>query len=309
MVVAGVALLRDRVEGQLRGVRDRRRDLVGRIRADGREVRLRLVDRALARRVGLAERRRPDHCRASRPGPASLSALAERGEERGGHDQQESGAHEERPTSSTEHFLLPPRLLRTENGSAYPVWAKSKPPPGEPGSKQTSIGILASWDAHRPSSPSCAWRPPWRRLPPAAQRATLRLVDDTAPATLRGSGFQPREHVRVVVVAGTIRSVRKVVATRLGRFALRIRDDVNACSGFSATAVGQQGNPGDAQARARSVPGPPALADYRCDVTPGRILVGGRVRRRAPRTTSRRTCRRRARARASSAAAGGTCRT
>ncbi len=74
-----------------------------------------------------------------------------------------------------------------------------------------------------------------------AQRATLRLVDDTAPAMLRGSGFQPREHVRVVVVSGTARSVRKVVATRFGRFAVRIRDDVNACSGFSAIAVGNKG--------------------------------------------------------------------
>ena len=72
-------------------------------------------------------------------------------------------------------------------------------------------------------------------------KATLRLVDDTAPAVLRGTGFQPREHVRVVVVSGTIHSVRRVVATRLGRFAVRLQDDVNACVGFSATAVGSKG--------------------------------------------------------------------
>jgi hypothetical protein len=74
-----------------------------------------------------------------------------------------------------------------------------------------------------------------------AQRATLRLVDDTAPAALRGAGFQPGEHVRVVVVSGTTRSVRKAVATRLGRFVLPLHDDVNACVGFSASAVGSKG--------------------------------------------------------------------
>ncbi len=75
----------------------------------------------------------------------------------------------------------------------------------------------------------------------ASSRATLRLDDDTAPPTLRGVGFQPREHVRVVVVAGSTRSVKKVVATTLGRFTVRVRGDVNACAGFSATAVGSEG--------------------------------------------------------------------
>lgn len=76
----------------------------------------------------------------------------------------------------------------------------------------------------------------------ATSRASLRLADDTAPVMLRGSGFQPREHVRVVTVAGAVRSVRKVVATPLGRFAVRVRGDVNACAGFSALAVGSEGS-------------------------------------------------------------------
>lgn len=74
----------------------------------------------------------------------------------------------------------------------------------------------------------------------AAPRATLRL-DDDAPATLRGSGFQSREQVRIVVVAGTTRTIRKVVATARGRFVLRVRTDVNDCAGFSAVAVGNKG--------------------------------------------------------------------
>jgi hypothetical protein len=75
----------------------------------------------------------------------------------------------------------------------------------------------------------------------APPRATLRLDDDAVPAVLRGAGFKPREHVRVVVLSGTTRTVRKLVATRLGRFGLRMREDMNACQGFSATAVGSKG--------------------------------------------------------------------
>jgi len=75
----------------------------------------------------------------------------------------------------------------------------------------------------------------------ATPRASLRLVDATTPATLRGVGFQPRERVRVVVIAGTTRTVRKVVTTVLGRFTVRVRGDVDACTGFSATAVGNMG--------------------------------------------------------------------
>jgi hypothetical protein len=75
----------------------------------------------------------------------------------------------------------------------------------------------------------------------ATHRGTLRLIDDTTPTTLRGLGFQPREHVRVVVLNGTTRTVKKVVATALGRFSLRVESDVNACAGFSVTAVGSMG--------------------------------------------------------------------
>jgi len=75
----------------------------------------------------------------------------------------------------------------------------------------------------------------------ATSRATLRLVDDTSPATLRGTGFQPREHVRIVVVAGSTRTVKKVVATALGRFTIRVQGNVSNCVGFSATAVGSKG--------------------------------------------------------------------
>jgi hypothetical protein len=89
----------------------------------------------------------------------------------------------------------------------------------------------------------------------APQRATLRLDDDTAPALLRGAGFQPREHVRVVVVSGATRTVRKLVATRLGRFVVRMRAEMKACQGFSARAVGSEGT----KATLKRAPGQCAL--------------------------------------------------
>ena len=75
----------------------------------------------------------------------------------------------------------------------------------------------------------------------APTKASLRLVDDSSPAALRGFGFQPREHVRVVMLVGSTRSVKKVVSTALGRFTVRVPGDANDCVGFSATAVGSKG--------------------------------------------------------------------
>jgi hypothetical protein len=77
----------------------------------------------------------------------------------------------------------------------------------------------------------------------ATPRATLRLVDDTAPVMLRGSGFQPREHVRVVVVAGSTQSVHRTIATRRGRFVVKLAwVDLSACTGLSIRAVGSDGS-------------------------------------------------------------------
>jgi hypothetical protein len=75
----------------------------------------------------------------------------------------------------------------------------------------------------------------------AATHATLRFVDDTTPPTLRGTGFQPREHVRVTVVSGATRTVKRVVATAGGRFSVRTPGDLNDCVGFAATAIGSKG--------------------------------------------------------------------
>jgi len=72
-------------------------------------------------------------------------------------------------------------------------------------------------------------------------RPVLRLVD-TSPVTFRGAGFEADEHVRVVFI-GRTRAVRRVVASAQGRFVVRFAGvDADACTGFSATAVGDRGS-------------------------------------------------------------------
>ena len=76
----------------------------------------------------------------------------------------------------------------------------------------------------------------------ATPRATLRLIDDTTPVTLNGSGFQPREHVRIIVVSGSSQSKTRTVATRLGRFVVKLESvDLNTCTGMSIRAQGSDG--------------------------------------------------------------------
>lgn len=70
----------------------------------------------------------------------------------------------------------------------------------------------------------------------------LRLTD-SQPVTLSGLRFQPRERVRVAVVAGTARRSRLVRATRAGRFVATFSDlSADRCNGFFARADGGRGS-------------------------------------------------------------------
>lgn len=72
-------------------------------------------------------------------------------------------------------------------------------------------------------------------------RPALRLVD-TSPVTFLGAGFKPGERVRVTFV-GTTRDTRQTVASARGAFVIRLPGvDGTACTGFSATAVGNHGS-------------------------------------------------------------------
>ena len=72
-------------------------------------------------------------------------------------------------------------------------------------------------------------------------RPTLRLVD-ASPVALRGTGFKAHERVRVSVYAGE-RATKRVSTGARGRFLVRFSSlDPNACIGFSAVAVGNEGS-------------------------------------------------------------------
>jgi hypothetical protein len=71
--------------------------------------------------------------------------------------------------------------------------------------------------------------------------ARLQLAD-TAPLTLRGTGFAPGERVRVTVTAMTTRT-KRVVAGRSGRFLVSLAGvPYDRCLGMSAQAVGSEGS-------------------------------------------------------------------
>jgi hypothetical protein len=72
-------------------------------------------------------------------------------------------------------------------------------------------------------------------------RPALRLMD-ASPVAFRGSGFKAQERVRVSVYAG-VRATKRVTAGVRGRFVVRFSNlDSNACTGFSAIAIGNKGS-------------------------------------------------------------------
>jgi hypothetical protein len=75
----------------------------------------------------------------------------------------------------------------------------------------------------------------------AVSRPALRLMD-AGPVAFRGTGFKPHERVRISVYAGE-RAAKRVVAGARGRFVVRFAGlNPNACAGFSALAVGNEGS-------------------------------------------------------------------
>jgi hypothetical protein len=77
----------------------------------------------------------------------------------------------------------------------------------------------------------------------ATARGPLLGLVDTDPLTLRGLGFKP--HERVAVRLSTVRrAVWRTVASGAGAFTLRMPgvEDTAACTGFSATATGEDGS-------------------------------------------------------------------
>lgn len=78
----------------------------------------------------------------------------------------------------------------------------------------------------------------------AAARTPARLkMTSRRPLVVSGSHFRRRERVRVVVHAGDVRRVRRVRASRTGRFTVSFRTvAAGPCGGLSVVATGRRGS-------------------------------------------------------------------
>jgi hypothetical protein len=76
-----------------------------------------------------------------------------------------------------------------------------------------------------------------------AVRAPRLQLMDTAVPTLRGTGFEPSEHVRLQIVAGTRHATRLTEASRVGAFRVSLAGLAPSdCQGFSVVATGNDGS-------------------------------------------------------------------
>jgi hypothetical protein len=75
-----------------------------------------------------------------------------------------------------------------------------------------------------------------------AERQAKLAVVSGKPLALRGTGFVPREPVRITLLAGIRRNVRRVTASPAGSFKVAIAPSADGCSLLIAHAVGTRGS-------------------------------------------------------------------
>ena len=74
-----------------------------------------------------------------------------------------------------------------------------------------------------------------------AQRPAL-IVTDTRPFEVRGTGFEPRERVQVLLSANGAQRWQNTVATSAGIFTVEFRLSLGTCSRFTMQAFGSKGS-------------------------------------------------------------------
>jgi hypothetical protein len=89
----------------------------------------------------------------------------------------------------------------------------------------------------------------------APDRKAQLTVLKSKPLALRGTGFHPRESVRVTLLASVKRTVRRTTAGPTGTFRVAFPAAANGCSLLVAHAVGSHGS--RASARVGRPPCPP----------------------------------------------------
>jgi hypothetical protein len=76
----------------------------------------------------------------------------------------------------------------------------------------------------------------------AVERKAKLTVVKGKPLALRGTGFEPRESVRITLLAGIKRNVRRATASPAGSFRVSIAPAADGCSLLIAHAVGARGS-------------------------------------------------------------------
>ena len=75
-----------------------------------------------------------------------------------------------------------------------------------------------------------------------AERQAKLAVVKGKPLALRGTGFEARENVRLTLLAGIKRNVRRATASPTGSFKVAIAPSADRCSLLIAHAVGTRGS-------------------------------------------------------------------
>jgi hypothetical protein len=85
-------------------------------------------------------------------------------------------------------------------------------------------------------------------------------MTDAAPATVQGSGFHPREIVRLVLTTAGKAQTHRLLTTTAGRFATKWEDvTVDLCSAWQIKATGSKGSRAALHSRPNPCPPPPPI--------------------------------------------------
>jgi hypothetical protein len=85
-------------------------------------------------------------------------------------------------------------------------------------------------------------------------------MTDAAPATVQGSGFQPREIVRLVLTTAGKAQAHRLLTTTGGKFSTRWSDiTVDLCSSWQIKATGSKGSRALLHSRPNPCPPPPPI--------------------------------------------------
>ena len=77
----------------------------------------------------------------------------------------------------------------------------------------------------------------------AGKRTPMLRLAGTTPVTLRGTGFVPRERIRIIALSSGGKATKRVTASPSGRFQTRFPTiPFDRCNGFVALANGSAGS-------------------------------------------------------------------